>query len=214
MKQSYYLGNIVFLDKNDIEKYNIENNIIKLLNFTEHPPIKKNIPTLFVGFEKIKEIFTQINILEHKIDNNFYWTFSPNEDRFRFLEGLNDFLDNFYNILVNDINIKIIDNIFYKNILNEEKILPPNINYIDVYYENNNSLYLYVKCYKIVYIIDLNYYNFIGFDINNIKDNIKKISNLIHEDDDNKIKSFFINHFKNNEEGIEKYIPFLLNFKN
>ena len=43
--------------------------------------INNYLPTLIVGWERVKKLYPKASILKKKIKDNLYWTFSPTEKR-------------------------------------------------------------------------------------------------------------------------------------
>ena len=73
----------------------IQENIIKypVKIFTEYEQIKDiSYPIQIIGWEKTKKTFPNQNILDKKINNNLFWSFSSTEDKQKFFEDTEEFL--------------------------------------------------------------------------------------------------------------------------
>lgn len=122
--------------------------------------IKNGIPTLIIGWEKAKQLFKEtkkLSILDKKIDDNLFWTFSKTENRVEYEVDMSRFIK----IAIE----KIEKNIEYEYI----NILTTSYNKIkkllEILYSNNKS-YIYIKNNSFVYIFnrDIVY----GIDLNSI----------------------------------------------
>ena len=78
-----YIGNIVTTSKIEIPEYF---NIVK-----DYNSIIPDIPTLIIGWNKVNTIFSNVKILEWKIDKNTYWTFGRREKGEKYLDDLQKF---------------------------------------------------------------------------------------------------------------------------
>lgn len=97
--------------------------------------IDTNIPTLIVGWGLLKRLYPEkeFSILNKKIDEKLFWTFSRNEKR---IEQEADII-NFYNLILS-------------NVYKEKKYI--NINIFKQKYSNIKKIINIVKSDKIVYI--------------------------------------------------------------
>lgn len=108
--------------------------------------IDVTIPTLIVGWQKAQKIFgTQVNILNKKINDNVFWTFSKMEKR---IDYENDIIY-FYNLCVDKIKKDV--KYTYMNILTMKySRIKDFIRFIEnsekkVLFIDNNMIYIYVK---------------------------------------------------------------------
>jgi hypothetical protein len=53
----------------------------------------QNIPTLIIGWNKVKELFPEQSIAESKISDNLFWTYSLSEDEIKLKSDINSFLE-------------------------------------------------------------------------------------------------------------------------
>ena len=68
-----YLANIYTKSKLDIEPFfNVVDDENKLID---------GIPTLIIGWDSVKSLYGDINILDKKVKDNIYWTFGKRERR-------------------------------------------------------------------------------------------------------------------------------------
>tara|TARA_R100000734_G_C3253502_1_gene54305 strand:- start:18 stop:584 length:567 start_codon:yes stop_codon:yes gene_type:complete len=123
---------------------------------------------IIVGYGLAKE--RGASILNHKLNETTYWTFSPREKRKLFEEHLNSFLKESLNTIVSKIEVKNLNPMDYNS---EEDYL----NFIIEHIKGcNGYLYsdrLYVYCGDVIHHIDIGLLNFISWDI------VNKIKNLI-----------------------------------
>jgi|YelNatPaOPRAMG01_1025707.scaffolds.fasta_scaffold64540_2 hypothetical protein len=101
----HYIANIITQNPIKIEEF------IKISN--NFNDIDLTLPTLIIGWDFVKSLFPDkhLSILDDKISENLYWTFSKHEKRTIYEESLNKF----YNLIIKNIdnNIKY----YYCNIL-------------------------------------------------------------------------------------------------
>ena len=172
--------------------------------FNSIEKIDDNIPNLIVGYEFMKKNYLKFSVLDRKISNNVFWTFSKTERRCDFLndlKGFNKYTFEFYS--------KKIKYVFYNVILSRYSKIKSFLNYInnvkkDVYIDKNGMVYMYdYNDYVIgISIDDCSYFN-ISYEriIEYIKS--KKCNNIC---DETKISNETMSNI-----GCNKYlIPFLL----
>ena len=103
-----YIGNIVSdikLDDN-VGIFHVTSNLEDII---------MGIPTLVVGWSKVKQLFDNVSILKWEIDPNTYWTFSKYERRNR----LNEDLIKFKNICV-DRTIKGLTYVYFNSLISSK----------------------------------------------------------------------------------------------
>jgi hypothetical protein len=202
-----YIGNIVTKSKLEVSSF---------FNVTpDFHGIDTSIPTLIVGWNEVKELFPNQDILNQKISDNIHWTFSKREKRYKYEQDIVDFTTK----VVNDLNDKV-KYCFFNYALSSEEKRKRFVNYVkagncSIYY---NTRFLYVfngNDFKIIglSLVDLTY---IGVNIedfisslavkgNIICDNLKCIDyasyNLIK--DNTKIIAY-LNYLRNNDIYKEK----------
>lgn len=159
------------------------------------------IPNLIIGWELTKTLYPEASILRKKIKDNLYWTFSPIEKRSVFENDLKKYIDKSYKDYIKKIKFYNIDPIIYKintidELLNKLKIVAGGITYLYV----NKIVYVYHSF--IIYSIDLEQLDFIGFDRKIILSTLKEITNF----SDGEFKNF-----KNELKYLDiKYLPYLI----
>lgn len=103
-----YIGNIVSdikLDDN-VGIFHVTSNLEDII---------MGIPTLVVGWSKVKQLFDNVSILKWEIDPNTYWTFSKYERRNR----LNEDLIKFKNLCV-DRTIKGLTYVYFNSLISSK----------------------------------------------------------------------------------------------
>lgn len=103
-----YIGNIVSdikLDDN-VGIFHVTSNLEDII---------MGIPTLVVGWSKVKQLFDHVSILKWEIDTNTYWTFSKYERRNR----LNEDLIKFKNLCV-DRTIKGLTYVYFNSLISSK----------------------------------------------------------------------------------------------
>lgn len=128
-----YIGNIITNSSIEISKF--FNVVSDLKN------IDISIPTLIIGWDNVKKLYPEQNILNNKINENISWTFSKREKRYQYEKDLKNFIES----VVKEINDKI-NYHFFNYLLASETRRKNFIDYIkngesSIYY---NSRFLYV----------------------------------------------------------------------
>ncbi len=159
------------------------------------------IPNLIIGWELTKTLYPQASILKKKITDNVYWTFSSVEKRNIFENDLKKFIEKSYKDYIKKIKFLNIDPIIYK--INSIDELLVKINKVAngfAYLYLNKVVYVYHDF--VVYSIDLEQLDFIGFDRNIILSTLKEITNFSEGE---------LKNFKNELKYLDiKYLPYLI----
>jgi len=139
----------------------------------------EGIIEIIVGWDLAKE--NGAKILEHKLKENKYWTFSPREKRKLFQQHLNEFLDDSLNDIISKIEIKNLNPLGFKSEDDYLKHITKRIRGCDGYLYSNK---LYIYCGSVIHHIDIDLLNFMSWNIINkikflikLKEN-KEIPNL------------------------------------
>lgn len=92
-----YIANVITENSIKIEEF------IKIYHNLDN--VNLSYPTLIIGWDFAKSLFPDkhLSILDDKISENLYWTFSKHEKRIIYEESLNKF----YNIILDNINNSI-----------------------------------------------------------------------------------------------------------
>lgn len=169
-----YIANIVTKQKIDISPF------FKIASVFDD--IEKDIPTLIIGWNYVKEMFPEQDILNHKISDMISWTFSKREKRYQYEKDIVDF---FYKVTI-DMNRRVNYRFFNYLLATKNKRLNF-ISYINkgncsLYY-NSKFLYIYNSSDSITIGLSLKDLSYIGI---NIKDFIFSLNikgnNLICND--------------------------------
>ena len=173
-------------------------------NFDIHETVlTTDTPNLIIGWELTKTLCPEASILRKKIKDNLYWTFSPTEKRSVFENDLKKYIDKSYKDYIKNIKFYNIDPIIYKintidELLSKLSIVAGGFTYLYV----NKIVYVYHSF--IIYSIDLELLDFIGFDRKIILSTLKEITNF----SDGEFKNF---KFKNELKYLDiKYLPYLI----
>ena len=90
-----FIANIITKGKLEISSYfNIVSNMDN---------IDITLPTLIVGWKETKCLFPEQNILENRINDNIFWTFSKREKRYQYEKDLETFI----NLVISNLNKEI-----------------------------------------------------------------------------------------------------------
>lgn len=158
-------------------------------------------PNLIIGWGLTKTLYPEASILRKKIKDNLYWTFSPTEKRSVFENDLKKYIDKSYKDYIKKIKFHNIDPIIYKintidELLNKLSIVADGVTYL---YENK---VVYVYHNFIIYSIDLELLDFIGFDRKIILSTLKETTNFFEGE---------LKNFKNELKYLDiKYLPYLI----
>jgi hypothetical protein len=172
-------------------------------NFGIHETIPtSDTPNLIIGWELTKTLCPEASILRKKIKDNLYWTFSPTEKRSVFENDLKKYIDKSYKDYIKNIKFYNIDPIIYKintidELLGKLSIVAGGFTYLYV----NKVVYVYHNF--IIYSIDLELLDFIGFDRKIILSSLKETTNFFEGE---------LKNFKNELKYLDiKYLPYLIN---
>lgn len=146
-----YIANIITKNKIDVSEYI---NVAK--DITE---VDLRLPTLIIGWDNVKNIYPNANILDKKISENIFWTYSNREKRQEYEPDLAKFVKNVFDNLEN--NVKYI---FFNVLTSRLKKIKGLITYVNspfkkIIYVTEKNIYVYD--YKLVIGIslsDLEYY--------------------------------------------------------
>jgi len=160
-----------------------------------------DIPNLIIGWELTKTLYPEASILRKKIKDNLYWTFSPIEKRSHFENDLKKYIDKSYKDYINKIKFYSIDPIVHKintvdELLSKLSIVAGGFTYLYV----NKVVYVYHDF--VIYSIDLELLDFIGFDRKIILSTLKETTNFFEGE---------LKNFKSELKYLDiKYLPYLI----
>lgn len=185
------------------------NTITYIDNVNSFDNIDNTTPCLIVGWENARNIYNNsINILDKKIDNNIFWTFSKTEKRTEYEKDVEKFYEYCFNKLKKELtycNINVLTS-GYNRIKKLIKLIDCK-NKNKIIYVKDEQLYI---CYKNnVFGVSLSDCEYIGISSDKILNKIKrnKSNILIYENDflGNKIKTYI--------EDSNIIIPYLYSLK-
>ena len=161
-----------------VTKKNIKENIgfVEIVNDIECVNDKTK-PILIIGYKEAKLLYPNISILEKKISNNIFWTFSKNEKKYEYDKDIKWFYNYVIISAINNINYYYINiiNLKYNQIKNIINILNNNIKkYI---YINNNIIYIYYNNYILGLSLEMT--DYAGFERNKILKYVKNSCNSV-----------------------------------
>lgn len=170
--------------------------------------IIQGLPTLVTSYKWLTENYTDYDIYDKKLGDNLWWTFAKTERRDIFHKDVEDFITIANQELVKNIHYVFIDPIQYHS-STLRKIIRKILS-IDkkVAFKHKDMIYIYGA--ELIFGIDLNLLQYVGFDEKKIEKKIKSICNEFLEDDE----IFIV--YKDNMERLNyqiKYIPFLYAIK-
>jgi len=191
-----YVGNIVTSSKIEEENFNI---------VSKFEDINNDLPTLIIGWDKVKSHNSDISILHKKINQRLYWTFTTKERKVDYEVDLEKFKEICFNQFGDNVPYVYLDLIHGKrkvNIKIVRKIL--SLQTPIIYFSDKNMVYLYDE--NIIFGVDLNVSQYINIDKEKIVNKIKNIGNnvLVTDEIFNKCKDLLYKiKFKN------KLIPYI-----
>lgn len=196
-----YIANIVTSSKIDVSCYFFVTSDFSLID--------ESIPTLIVGWEKVRSLFPKQNILEHKISDTIFWTFSKRERRYQYEQDMSWFINKISEDIINNLNYT-----FFNYLLSSQSRRDNFIKYINetpcsLYY-NSRFLYIYVIPKSITIGISLNDLSYLGINISNFIQSLNKSNNNIVCDNLNCIDSETFSLIKENTK-IIAYLNYLKN---
>lgn len=155
-----YIANIYTDSKLDIEDFfNIVNDKSKIVD---------GIPTLVIGWDSVKSLYGDVNILDKKVKDNVYWTFGKRERRNVMEVDVQKFKKKAMSIVSNNVKYQ------FFNILTESN--KKKTKFYDFLKDSseksvfsfNNMLYIYVKRSNTVVSLSLRDVEYIGGDVKKI----------------------------------------------
>ena len=191
------------------EKIEPENNF-EVISYSQYDK-ESHSPALLVGYDKIKELFGDtISILDRKINDDTYWTFTLDEHRSYHDLDTYEFSQHCYGKIVKDVNYYFIDpllmsedkhqKMFDKIEKKDDKIIT---------FHHKDMIYIYTKGF--ILGINIMFYEFIGDDREKIISKIKKLSDVFLQGNEIIIE---YKDYMSMYENDYKYIPYLYSIIN
>ena len=155
-----YLANIYTKSKLDIEPFfNVVDDENKLID---------GIPTLIIGWDSVKSLYGDINILDKKVKDNIYWTFGKRERRNVMEVDVQKFKRKAMSIVSNNVKYKFFNILTAKNDKKKSFYLLLKDTRYKTIFSFNNMLYIYIDGTNTVVSISLRDVDYIGGDVKKI----------------------------------------------
>ena len=155
-----YLANIYTKSKIDIEPFfNVVDDENKLID---------GIPTLIIGWDSVKSLYGDINILDKKVKDNIYWTFGKRERRNVMEVDVQKFKRKAMSIVSNNVKYKFFNILTAKNDKKKSFYLLLKDTRYKTIFSFNNMLYIYIDGTDTLVSISLRDVEYIGGDIKKI----------------------------------------------
>ena len=155
-----YLANIYTKSKIDIEPFfNVVDDENKLID---------GIPTLIIGWDSVKSLYGDINILDKKVKDNIYWTFGKRERRNVMEVDVQKFKRKAMSIVSNNVKYKFFNILTAKNDKKKSFYLLLKDTRYKTIFSFNNMLYIYIDGTNTVVSISLRDVDYIGGDVKKI----------------------------------------------
>ena len=155
-----YLANIYTKSKIDIEPFfNVVDDENKLID---------GIPTLIIGWDSVKSLYGDINILDKKVKDNIYWTFGKRERRNVMEVDVQKFKRKAMSITCNNVKYKFFNILTAKNDKKKSFYLLLKDTRHKTIFSFNNVLYIYIDGTDTVVSISLRDVDYIGGDVKKI----------------------------------------------
>jgi len=194
------IANIVSSKKINVgPEFNVVENVDEI--------VFKDLPTLIIGFDEICDLYGEenVNVLKRNVSKSIFWTFNRNVKRQLYDTDLESFIRHSYKKATSKLNYVDLDLIQFssgKILKIIRKLLTLN-NVIS--YESKNSV-IYIYSNNIIFGIDLNLVEYIGFDVDKVRKKVKDKSIVFLEGEEILIE--YQNHLERLDNDI-KLIPFL-----
>lgn len=155
-----YLANIYTKSKLDIEPFfNIVDDEKKIID---------GIPTLIIGWDSVKSLYGDINILDKKVKDNIYWTFGKRERRNVMEVDVQKFKKKAMSIVSNNVKYKFFNILTAKNDKKKSFYMLLKDTRHKTIFSFNNMLYIYIDGTDTVVSISLRDVDYIGGDVKKI----------------------------------------------
>lgn len=155
-----YLANIYTKSKIDIEPFfNVVDDEKKIID---------GIPTLIIGWDSVKSLYGDINILDKKVKDNIYWTFGKRERRNVMEVDVQKFKRKAMSIVSNNVKYKFFNILTAKNDKKKSFYMLLKDTRHKTIFSFNNMLYIYIDGTDTVVSISLRDVDYIGGDVKKI----------------------------------------------
>ena len=126
------------------------------------------IPTLIIGWDSVKSLYGDINILDKKVKDNIYWTFGKRERRNVMEVDVQKFKRKAMSITCNNVKYKFFNILTAKNDKKKSFYLLLKDTRHKTIFSFNNMLYIYIDGTDTVVSISLRDVDYIGGDVKKI----------------------------------------------
>lgn len=185
--------------------------VVDFVEVTTQKVLTNDVPTLVIGKSVADEIFgaENVKVLDKNISENVMWTFLKTERRVDYEKDVEKFNQEVIRNLRKSVQYK------YFNIFTESFDLSKK--FIDFLYKNKRKkhiykyghhLYIYPEGTNVVYGLSLESVEYIGKDIGEVMEKIKKNANNFVFEDDNFISSRMARRI-NNDKTLIPYLHFV-----
>lgn len=155
-----YLANIYTKSKLELEPFfNIVDDENKIID---------GIPTLIVGWDSVKSLYGEVNILEKKVKNNVYWTFGKRERRNIMEVDLQRFKKDSVSMATKFVKYRFFNILTAENEKKKGFYTMLKDSRHKTVFSFNNMLYIYVEGTNTVVAISLRDVEYVGGDIKKI----------------------------------------------
>ena len=188
-----YIGNIITDNKiDDVALYNVIKNKEDIIH---------DIPTLIIGYKKVKTLYDSFSMLDWKIEDNVYWTYGRRERGEKYYDDLDRFKKLCFNNMIKTVDYRLFN------------VLTENVEHKKLFFS-----FLKDSSVKTVYIEnDMAYiYNgnkhVIGFSLRDVEyggGNKKKTLSVLLNNNVVSSKDVFTNEFAYSLKNIPYIIPYL-----
>lgn len=196
-----YIANIVTKNKIDVNSFFYVSKTLE--------DVDVSLPTLIIGWKEVKEYFPDQDILDDKICDNIFWTFSKREKRHKFESDYEKFIQ-----YVNKHIETVVNYRFFNYVLSTEQKRSNFINHLNkgncsIYY-NSRFLYVYDIANSMTLGVSLKDIEYIGINVKEFIKVLNKNDNNIVTDNLNFISEEAFQLIKDNI----KIAPYLYYLKN
>jgi hypothetical protein len=170
-----YIGNIITKQNLDIENFKICPTL---------EGIDETLPTLIIGWKKVKTIYgNTVSILHKKISSRIFWTFNKKERKVEYDEDIENFKEYCFTNFGENIPYVYLDILYGKKRINYRIIkkilsLESPITYLD----KNGMIYIF--CENIIFGVDLNILEFFEGKKEKVISKIHKLKNNVFVDNE------------------------------
>lgn len=194
------IANIISSKKLNVgPEFNVVENIDEI--------VFKELPTLIIGYDEICELYGEenVNVLKRNVTKNIFWTFKRTVKRQLYDVDLESFIRHAYKKATSNLNYVDLD-LIQSSKSKIIKIIKHLLGLKDVIsYESKNSV-IYIYSNNIIFGIDLNLIEYVGFNPDKVREKIKDKSAVFLEGEEILIE--YKNHLERLDNDI-KLIPFL-----